>query len=160
MRFRTESDQDLVVLKVDFANAFNNISRDAFLHIVDHQLPQISSYMKSCYMSSSVLYFDETQLESKEGVQQGNPWGPLLFCFLLQSLIHKLKSVNIRQWWYLDDGIMIGSRQNVLEALHVMNSFGFGLELNLSKCELFDLFRIKTSLISQLRSLVSMNWIS
>ena len=51
-----ESDEDLVVLKVDFANAFNNISRDAFLHIVDHQLPQISSYMESCYMSSSVLY--------------------------------------------------------------------------------------------------------
>ena len=39
--------------------------------------------------------------------------------------------------WYLDDGTLIGTRSEVLKALHIIMSFGNGTILNLTKCELY-----------------------
>ena len=51
-------------------------------------------------------------LESAEGVQQGDPLGPLLFCFTIQSLILKLQSEF--SVFYLDDGTIGGSVKDVI----------------------------------------------
>ena len=69
-----------------------------------------------CYSTQSYLYFgDKDLLYSKEGVQQGDPLGPLLFSLGIRDLMKSCKSeVNI---WYLDDGTVCGEPKTVQEDL-------------------------------------------
>ena len=64
------------------------------------------SFVRSCYASESYLRFGQFNIHSKEGVQQGDPLGPLMFCIATLSIIKRLKSeFNI---WYMDDGTLGG----------------------------------------------------
>jgi len=73
-------------LKLDFANAFNTLSRDAILNYVVTDLPEILNFVKLCYDQSSPLCFGDYLLLSDEGAQQGDPLGPLLFCLTARRL--------------------------------------------------------------------------
>jgi hypothetical protein len=134
--------KDYVVLKVDLANAFNNVSRDGFLKIIDHCLPELSSFAKLVYDQQSFLHFGDTVLHSAEGVQQGDPLGPAFFCFVLQALILRIQSTCPEltlNSWYMDDGVLVGKATSLLKVLEVIQGFGFGFKLNLKKCEIFPL---------------------
>jgi hypothetical protein len=75
------------VLKVDLQNAFNNVSRTAFLKIVKYCLPSLFPFVSTCYDSPSHLLFGQEQfIYSAEGVQQGDPLGPALFSLVLHTL--------------------------------------------------------------------------
>ena len=72
-------------------------------------------------------------LESAEGVQQGDPLGPLLFCLTIQSLILKLQSeFNV---FYLNDGTIGGSVEDDLQLVEDEAGLA-GLKLNHAKSEL------------------------
>ena len=71
---------DRVLLKLDFANAFNRVNRAAVLRAVHDRFPQLLRWVQWCYRSPADLRFgDLDPLLSREGVQQGDPLGPLLF---------------------------------------------------------------------------------
>ena len=71
---------DKLVAKIDFRNAFNTIRRDRLLAEVKEHTPSMYKRIWESYSSESYLYFgDKDLLHSKEGVQQGDPLGPLLF---------------------------------------------------------------------------------
>ena len=67
------------MLKLDSVDAFNAISRDVILQTVCCELPELFPFIKSCYDSASHLCFGEFLVSSDEGVQQGDPLGPLIF---------------------------------------------------------------------------------
>ena len=68
------------VLQVDLRNAFNSISREEVLVVVGEHTPQLLPWVTSCYGAHSKLYCQgKATLSSEEGVQQGDPLGPLLF---------------------------------------------------------------------------------
>ena len=71
------------VLKVDFENAFNSIRRDKILLAVQKHIPDLLPFVNSAYSSPSILQWDNIQLASTEGIQQGDPIGPLLFCITM-----------------------------------------------------------------------------
>ena len=71
-----------VLLKLDFKNAFNSVCRDKMLSAV-HVLVPVLPFVHSAYSSPSSLFWDDKSLQSCEGVQQGDPLGPLLFCLTL-----------------------------------------------------------------------------
>ena len=78
------------------------------------------------------------------GVQQGDPLGPLLFSLALHKLVSTIDADDecfslLLQAWYLDDGVLAGSRPAVLRAVHLLEEFGpaLGIHINLTKCELF-----------------------
>ena len=125
-----------VLLKLDFRNAFNSVRRDKVLEAAKLHTPEIFPYVFSCYSAPTTLYLPTTSLESAEGVQQGDPLGPLLFCLVIHPLILRLHSEF--KVFYLDDGTLGGNEDEVLQDLLSIEqeSSDLGLQLNHRKTEL------------------------
>nr|GFA10458.1 hypothetical protein [Tanacetum cinerariifolium] len=80
-------DVGLIMLLVDFKNAFNLVDRKVMLQGVRIRCPFISRWIELCYFSPARLYYGEHTLLLCQGVQQGDPLGPLLFALVLHPLI-------------------------------------------------------------------------
>jgi len=76
---------------------------------------------------------------SAEGVQQGDPLGPLLFCMALDAPLKELQTEFISG--YLDDVGMGDSVPRLIEQIHAIEASAalIGLRLNRSKCEIVGL---------------------
>ena len=131
-----------VLLKIDMKNAFNQVRRDVILKLVKEHTPEIFQYVYQCYSQTTSLFFgsyseDGCVIESKEGVQQGDPLGPFLYSLAYRNLTKSLKSeLNL---WYLDDGtiaddldVVLADYKKILEAAESL-----GPPVNPNKCELY-----------------------
>jgi len=79
-----------LLLKLDFRNAFNTLRRDKMLESVKDHVPELFSFIHAAYGEPSLLFCGQRTLLSAEGVQQGDPLGPFLFCLTIQPLVLKL----------------------------------------------------------------------
>ena len=84
--------QNTIWLKLDFTNAFNSIHRDKVLEAASEHLPSLFNYVLSSYGAPSFLSYGDHLLLSEEGVQQGDPLGPLLFCLAILPIVERLSS--------------------------------------------------------------------
>ena len=91
-RFLAGMPDDYVVVKLDFSNAFNCIRRDAVLAAIANTLPDIYRFCHLAYQQTSILKYGQQAIDSQEGVQQGDPLGPLLFCLAVHPLLSSLAS--------------------------------------------------------------------
>ena len=123
------------VLKLDFKNAFNSLRRDKMLQSVQNLAPDLFPLVHSSYSSSSCLFWDDKIVQSAEGVQQGDPLGPLLFCLTIHPLVSQLQSELCV--WYLDDGTVGGAVDDIKHDLEMVEREGaaLGLQLNQRKSE-------------------------
>jgi hypothetical protein len=56
------------------------------------EFPGLANWTNWCYAQPSMLLYDhKEQIESSCGVQQGDPLGPLYFCFALAPLVEEIK---------------------------------------------------------------------
>ena len=144
---RNANKLDRVILKLDFANAFNTISRSVALSELLEHFPQLARWAQWLYGHRSYLTFGSHLLESATGVQQGDPLGPLLFACAIHPLVKQLAELSRNApgneghgltLFYLDDGIICGDVHAVAEALRLVQAEcgRLGLSLKLSKCEL------------------------
>ena len=78
-RFLESKPNGHAFVKLDFQNAFNSIRRDSMLESVAGMCPGLLPLVSSAYESPSHLWLGDNVLSSEEGVQQGDPLGPLLF---------------------------------------------------------------------------------
>nr|GEV55987.1 hypothetical protein [Tanacetum cinerariifolium] len=135
-------DVGLSMLLVDFKNAFNLVDREVMLQEVRTRCPAISRWVEFFYTNPARLYYGKHTLTSCQGVQQGDPLGPLLFAIVLHPLVRKIKdSFNLSpQAWYLDDGTIIGDTLVVREVLKVIIEDGprRGMHLYLDKTKVFS----------------------
>ena len=124
-----------VLLKLDFRNAFNSVRRDKMLEAVQDLAPELFPFVHSAYSSPSSLFWGDKILQSSEGVQQGDPLGPLLFCLSIHRLCSQLKSELCL--CYLDDVTLGGNVDDALDDLEVVEhvATGLGLHLNQRKSE-------------------------
>jgi hypothetical protein len=129
-----------VILKVDFRNAFNCVHRHIFLPIIHESFPSLFNWVQLCYGNPSVLAYGDELISSEEGVQQGDPLGPFLFCVVLKQLIRHLSAIDgiHINAWYLDDGCLLGEQSAIRRAIGVISREGppLGLFLNKEKSEL------------------------
>ena len=88
------------------------------------------------YAQTSSLFCRDRVVKSSEGVQQGDPLGPLLFCLTIHPMVEKLRS-ELRAF-YLDDGTLGGNLEDALCDFHLVEkeAVDIGLHLNRSKSEL------------------------
>ena len=127
--------QHRCVLKLDVKNAFNTLRRDKMLHALQNFAPDLFPFVYSSYSSSSSLFWNDKTIQSTEGVQQGDPLGPLLFCLTIHPLVSQLKSELCV--WYLDDGTIGGAAEDIKHDLEIVVREGaaLGLHLNERKSE-------------------------
>ena len=107
-----------VLLMIDGRNAFNSVSRSAVLQQVAEHFPELYSYVTRLYGASAqpaLLFGLEGQaaaavIPSRQGVQQGDPLGPLLFSLALLPVQRAFKErfPELPAPSFLDD-VTIGS---------------------------------------------------
>ena len=121
---RQEHSPDQILLKIDMKNAFNSFSRDALLATVFAKNPLIYNYTEAAYAKPSFLFYRDKIILSEEGAQQGDPEGPPLFSDTINDTIRSLCSkLNL---WYLDDGNLVGTFEDVLNNYTTLKRFFFG----------------------------------
>ena len=133
-----ENNPKAVIIKIDFANAFNCVDRSWLLSQANKLKTPGLKFILNAYDQKSSLFYNETIIDSQSGVQQGDPLGPFLFCLAIQPIIKSLKSPLNR--WYMDDGTIGGSQDEVLQDFQRIEDecLKIGLKLNISKCEIFN----------------------
>ena len=148
-----EHNETKLLVKLDFENAFNTVSRRLILAKVSQHLPDLYPMIFQSYGAPSHLIYGESFLRSSRGVQQGDPLGPALFCLAIADLVNTLQS-EIKPW-YLDDGTLIGNPEAVYEDLERIKeaSRETGLKLNSGKCEALTLGGTQSERMIALRSL-------
>eukprot|EP00731_Ephydatia_muelleri_P022960 Em0015g543a len=137
-------ENDFVVLKVDLKNAFNMVSRQAVLNECGKHFPELLPWASWRYSQHPFLWHPLGCLTSEQGVQQGDPLGPLLFSLVLNILVSDISSrgdcsLNYHAW-YLDDGALAGPGSSVYNILAMLQELGppLGLHVNIHKCEVFS----------------------
>ncbi|HSN24572.1 MAG TPA: reverse transcriptase domain-containing protein, partial [Methylomicrobium sp.] len=138
-RFMAEMSSGEVVVKLDFSNAFNCLRRDVMLKSVADELPFLYRFCRLAYGNGTALLFGNQTLWSLEGVQQGDPLGPLLFCLTIQPLLRSLSSELVVA--YMDDVTLGGQQSLVADDVEKISALGveYGLRLNVAKCEAISL---------------------
>jgi hypothetical protein len=136
--FLQDHNNEGAMLQIDFKNAFNSIDRITMLDTIWNVCPSLAPWAQWCYgHPSNLIVSPQCSLLSSEGVQQGDPLGPLFFALTIQKLVESLNKINDVFWscWYLDDGIITGSIEALESCLQVIQqSSNVGLKLNYSKC--------------------------
>ena len=124
------------LVKIDFRNAFNSIRRDKMLEAVEEFIPALLPFVHSAYSRPSNLSWHDKEIPSAEGIQQGDPLGPLLFCLTIHKMVSKLNAAF--KVFYLDDGTLGGNSEELCQDLSMIEEEGrsLGLHLNVQKCEL------------------------
>ena len=133
--FRQNLQPGHLILKLDFRNLFNTVRHDKMLLVVKEKAPEIYPLTHSAYSSPSSLFFGEKTPQSSEGIQQGDPLGPLLFCLAIHDIVHEVHSSFCM--FYLDDVTLGGSVEEVLHDLSLVerSALDLGLHLNHDKSE-------------------------
>ena len=118
------------------------------LTVVQDKITMLYAFLWQVYRHPSNLYFNTDIILSHNGVQQGDPLGPLLFSLTLHPIISKLKS-NLHLF-YLDDGILLDDPQCVLSDLQSLSCESIGLDINIKKCELLFFYEPDSAILSSL----------
>ena len=128
-------DPDLSILQVDLINAFNRIDRVVMLEEVEKLFPDCLSWVRTCYDVDGELMFGDSVILSAVGVHQGDPLASLLFSILLHPVVQmidqEVPSLKMNAW-YLDDGALVGSKEDLQKAVDIILREGPPRGLHLS----------------------------
>ena len=109
---------------------------------VRSRIPGLAAWLESCYSTQPLLHLGSNIIHSCCGVQQGDPLRPLGFALTLQPIVEQIKAevpdLTLNSW-YLDDGTLLGSAADLVQALNIIESDGpaVGLHLNRAKSLFF-----------------------
>ena len=115
-------------LLMDCSNAFNSVDLAAPFREVRDRIPSIAAWMECCYSSRPILHLADRSILSCYGVQQGDPLGPLGFALALHPIVEKIKTLLhlmtglLINAWYLDDGTLCGTLDDLCAALSIIEA--------------------------------------
>ena len=101
-------------------------------------LPSIAAWMECSYSSRPILHLADRSIISCCGVQQGDyTWAHLVLLFL-HSIVEKIKDHDpglLINAWYLDDGTMCGTLDDLCAVLSITEAEGPSWGLFLKRCK-------------------------
>ena len=135
-RFCSTMSTEQILVKLDFRNAFNSIHRETVLRAVAAHIPVIYAFCYLTYANHTSLLFGKDLISSEDGVQQGDPLGPLLFCLSIHIILTAFQSPFIA--CFMDDVTLGGDADTIERDVLQMVETGsrIGLVLNPTKSEL------------------------
>ncbi|CAM9797483.1 unnamed protein product, partial [Heterosigma akashiwo] len=77
----------ICLLQIDAKNAFNSCSRRSFLRLLHQEYPELEPYVRQWYGRPTPLIFGSHTIWSRQGTQQGDPFGMFLFCLGLRPVL-------------------------------------------------------------------------
>ena len=122
-----------LLLVVNAANSFNNLSRLAMLWIIRHHWPKMTRFAFNAYrhqwqqrLCVGRAGLATLVLLSMEGVTQGDPLTVALYGVALLPLIEHLRQEypRVLQPWYANDDAMRGTGRDVAACFHEMCRVG------------------------------------
>ena len=113
-------DYIIVIVKLDFKNAFNTLRRDMMLEAIRREFPELYNFVHATYNGAPVLQFGEFIILSAEGTQQGDPLSSAKFCLAIHPLLRGL--ISELKVGYLDDVTLSGPRQIVVDDIKTIIS--------------------------------------
>jgi Reverse transcriptase (RNA-dependent DNA polymerase) len=141
-----------VLLAIDGSNAFNALSRSAVLVAVAEHLPTLYDYVEHIYGPGRAPWLqfgldgraDAAIILSQQGVQQGDPLGPLLFALALRGTMVAACSQypQLALPGYLDDLTIMAPTCTAQTLSQVGSAFCFvqkalgelNIQVNVAKC--------------------------
>ena len=100
------SDETRAALLVDASNAFDTVNRQAALHNIGVICPSMSTVLNNTYQTPVLLFVKGGgEIESSEGITQGDPLAMAMYALAVTPLICKLRSedTTVKQVWFVDD---------------------------------------------------------
>ncbi|XP_029654873.1 uncharacterized protein LOC115228431 [Octopus sinensis] len=128
-----------LLIKLDLINAFNSVRRDVIFESIIRRSPFIARLVALAYGRPSLFIAGDHSISSCNGVQQGDPLGPLLFVLAIDPVARSVSSVF--NAWYLDDATIGGTLESVLDDLRILIPalHAIGLDINPRKSEIFNI---------------------
>ncbi|KAA8490314.1 Retrotransposable element [Porphyridium purpureum] len=125
-------------LKIDLHNAFNQVSRVWVRNVVQSRFEELWPLVRSTYSDPPALRVGDEIIASACGVQQGDPLGPLLFSLVLHTVLQDIGAPDVQHFWYLDDGLVVGTPAQLAGFLAAFEMCGSakGLHINRAKTQL------------------------
>ncbi|CAM9877472.1 unnamed protein product, partial [Heterosigma akashiwo] len=80
----------ICLLQIDAKNAFNSCSRRSFLRLLHQEYPELEPYVRQWYGRPTPLIFGSHTIWSRQGTQQGDPFGMFLFCLGLCPVLDRI----------------------------------------------------------------------
>ena len=137
--------QSMIILAIDFRNAFNSVLWDKMFALVKKRVPELLPFMTERYKDMVVEFKDgtgEAVLRMQRGVSQGCPLSPAIFQIVINEILAGARGTNPTMpcYAYLDDCTLVA--HSLAEAATAYASIKhaaaeFGLEINEKKCELY-----------------------
>ena len=81
-------------------------------------IPSRSAWMEFCYLGQPLLHLCGNLIHSCRGVQLEDSLGPLGFALTLYPIIKAIVPGLALNAWHLDDGNLVGHREDFTTALH------------------------------------------
>ena len=118
---------DKFVMQADLVNAFNLVDRACVLQEVRQHFPELLAWVATAYGTTSNLTFGLATILSRLGLHQGDPLASLLFSLVLHPIILQIQEqvptldLNV---WYLDDGTLVGTLEELGKVVDILNAEG------------------------------------
>ncbi len=151
------------MLQVDISNAFNSCDRARLLTQL-YALPQLQTIFRLAdfaYSQPSTLLLqgcDGQAIMSKQGVRQGDPLSPLLFCVYMREILQQVSEVSeVKVYGFFDDISLVGRPSQLMDALQRLKTAlpAMSLHLNTSKSHFTYFHDRLTPLLEEVRHVLS-----
>ena len=132
-------DPNMVLLLLDFLNAFNELERQNFLAALVDEVPEVAPFLYAEYArKKKYVYPHGVQVASTNGLIQGDVFGPANCCAAEKKILLEVKSL-IRDKDFLaalmDDLSVVTTQEVAIKVLNFVGKYGptAGMKLNLPK---------------------------